>query len=170
MSKEHLAANCGLYCGACSLYRARRDNNPQFIDEMMQVIRNDLPVPDEKINMDEIDCDGCRAGGLLTSYCMGCKIRLCVEKKSDFGHCTECKDFPCSLIADFNNDGMPHHAEAVKNMIDMRLIGIKNWIHEQEKRWQCHACSTAIHWYSGTCPKCETLQPNRLLKLSKDSR
>ena len=162
MSKKHLAANCGLYCGACSLYRARRDKKPQFIDEIMKAIGNKLPVTDKEINLNDIDCDGCLAGSRLTPYCQDCKIRLCVEKNPDIGHCTECKDFPCALIMDFNNDGMPHHAEAIKNLIDIRSIGIENWISKQEKRWQCPKCGTAIHWYSRTCEKCKTLQDDRL--------
>ena len=35
--KEPLAAVCGLYCGACALYRARRDNDPQSLEEILSV-------------------------------------------------------------------------------------------------------------------------------------
>ena len=166
MSKEHLAANCGIYCGACSLYRARRDKSPQFLEEFMKAIGDKLPVPDEKLNLDEIDCDGCLAGGRLTPFCQACKIRLCAKQKSDINRCTECKDFPCSLITDFNNDGIPHHAEAIENLIDMQVIGLESWISEQEKLWQCPACGTSIHWYARICHKCQTVQPDRLPRLS----
>ncbi len=60
MTKEPLAAVCGLYCGACALYRARRDNNPQRLEEILKVWN----MPE-----DDSHCDGCLGGGALTPYC-----------------------------------------------------------------------------------------------------
>ena len=44
--KESLAAVCGLYCGACALYRARRDNNPQRLEEILKVWK----MPENEVN------------------------------------------------------------------------------------------------------------------------
>ena len=35
MGKEHLAAVCGLYCGACVTYRARRDGNAERLEQLV---------------------------------------------------------------------------------------------------------------------------------------
>jgi len=168
MQKGHLAAICGLYCGACSVYRAGRDENPQIIEEIAQAIAKHLPVPVDELNFDNLNCDGCLGGGRISPHCRDCAIRLCAEQKPGVVHCAECNDFPCSIITDFNNDGLPHHAEVIENLAHMREIGVENWIREQEKRWKCPNCGTSMHWYGGTCNKCGTVQPDRLSKLPGD--
>jgi len=35
MESESLVAVCRLYCGACTLYRVRRDNNPQRLEGVL---------------------------------------------------------------------------------------------------------------------------------------
>ena len=157
--KEPLTAVCGLYCGACALYRARRDNNPQRLEEILKVW---------KMPEDESQCDGCLGGGSLTPYCRDCKIRHCAEDRPGVTQCADCSDFPCHLITDFNNDGMRHHAEVLENLNHLREIGAEKWIVEQEERWRCPGCRAQMHWYERTCYSCGVAQPYRLPKLKRD--
>jgi hypothetical protein len=159
--KEPLAAVCGLYCGACALYRARRDNNPQRLEEILKVWN----MPE-----DDSHCDGCLGGGALTPYCRDCKIRHCAEDRPGVTQCADCSDFPCHLITDFNNDGMRHHAEVLENLNHLREIGAEKWIIEQEERWRCPGCRAQMHWYERTCYSCGVVQPYRLPKLKRDKK
>jgi hypothetical protein len=160
---EHLAAVCGLYCGACSLYRARRDDNPQRLEEILRAMTERWNVEE-----DEIECDGCLGGGRLTPYCRDCRMRLCAEEKQDVTRCSDCSDFPCSMITDFNNDGMRHHAEVLENLRRMREIGVEKWIAAEEERWSCPGCGIQVDWYARTCFKCDATQPYRLPNLPRD--
>jgi len=161
---EPLAAVCGLYCGACALYRARRDDNPQRLRAILQASTERRNAPE-----DEIQCDGCLGGGSLTPYCRNCKMRLCAEGKPGVTRCSDCSDFPCNMITDFNNDGMRHHAEALENLRHMQETGPEKWIIEQEERWRCPECRAQVHWYERTCYSCGIMQPYRLPKLPRDN-
>jgi hypothetical protein len=157
--KEPLAAVCGLYCGACALYRATRDNHSQRLEEVLKTW---------KLPEGETQCDGCLGGGALTSYCRDCKMRLCAGERPGVTRCGDCSDFPCDRITDFNNDGMRHHAEAIENLKHMQEIGAEKWILEQEERWRCPECHVQVHWYERTCFSCGVKQPYRLPRLKRD--
>jgi len=165
MEGEHLAAVCGLYCGACSLYRARRDDNPQRLEELVKTMSERWQVKPE-----EIDCDGCLAGGRLMPYCRQCKMRLCAAEKPGVTRCSDCPDFPCSLITDFNNDGMRHHAEVLDNLRRLQEIGVEAWLKKEEERWRCPQCGTPVDWYAQTCFRCGTEQPYRLPSLPREQK
>lgn len=163
MEGEHLAAVCGLYCGACSLYRARRDNDPQQLEELLQTLSERWQIPS-----DELDCDGCLAQGHLMPYCQECKMRLCAADKPGVNRCSDCPDFPCSLVTDFNNDGVRHHAEVLENVRHQREIGVDEWLQEEYERWRCLFCGVSLEWYARTCYRCGTPQPHRLPSLPRD--
>ena len=158
---EPLAAVCGLYCGACGVYRARRDNNAKRLEYVLKAWN--MP-------QDEAQCDGCLGGGALTPYCRDCKMRQCAAQKPGVIRCGDCPDFPCSLITDFNNDGMRHHAEAIKNLKHLSAIGAEKWIVEQEERWRCPECGARMHWYERSCYSCGANQPYRLPRLDRDKK
>ena len=154
MVQEHLAAVCGLYCGACVIYRACHDNNQERIKEFQN----------------NLYCDGCLSGGNLTEYCQQCTIRLCASNKQGVTRCSDCPDFPCSLITDFNYDGMRHHAEVLDSVRRMREVGVTDWLMEQDKRWCCSQCGAPVEWYARPCFQCGAPQPRRLTSLPKDQK
>jgi len=121
-----------------------------------------------QVKPEEINCDGCLGGGLLTPYCRDCKIRLCAAEKPGVTRCSDCPDFPCSLVTDFNNDGMRHHAEVLENLRRMQEIGLEAWLKKEEERWRCPQCQAPVDWYAQTCFKCGTEQPYRLPSLPRD--
>ena len=165
MEGEHLAAVCGLYCGACSLYRARHDNNQERLEEILKNMSERWKVKPEEIN-----CDGCLSGGQLMPYCRDCKIRLCAAEKSGVTHCADCPDFPCSLITNFNNDGVRHHGEVFRNIRRQQKVGVDEWLQEEYERWRCQFCGVSLDWYARTCHRCGTTQPFTIPSILKDRR
>ena len=154
MVEEHLAAVCGLYCGACVIYRACHDNNQKRIEGFQN----------------NLYCDGCLSGGRLTEYCQQCAIRLCPSDKQGVTRCSDCPDFPCSLITDFNYDGIRHHAEVLDNVRRMCEIGVTDWLMEQDKQWRCAQCGAPVEWYARPCFQCGAPQPRRLPSLPNDQK
>ncbi len=151
MEGEHLAAVCGLYCGACSLYRARRDENPERLEELLKPLSERWQVP-----KDELNCDGCLAGGRLMPHCRDCKIKQCAAEKEAVTRCSGCPDFPCQIITAFNNDGVRHHAEVLDNIRRQQKVGVTEWLQEQFERWRCQFCGVSLDWYARSCYRCGT--------------
>ena len=160
MAEEHLATVCGLYCGACTIYRARLDNNQKRLEEFLKTLSSNYPQL--SVTLNDLYCDGCLAQGRLVSYCQYCRIRQCANDKPGVTRCSDCSDFPCSFITDFNNDGLRHHAEALKNLRRQQETGVEAWLKEEEERWRCPQCQAPVEWYAQTCFHCGTPQPNRL--------
>lgn len=165
MEGKHLAAVCGLYCGACSLYRARRDNNRERLEEIVKNMTERRQVKPE-----DIDCDGCLSGGHLMPYCRNCKIRLCAISIPGVTWCSDCPNFPCSIIASFNNDGVRHHAEVFKNIRRQQKVGVDEWLQEEYEQWRCQFCGVSLDWYAQTCHRCGTSQPFTIPSMLRDRK
>lgn len=165
MSEEHLVTVCGLYCGACALYRALHEPDPVKKKTTLKVIAERYGAPAE-----EIECDGCLAGGKLAPYCRNCQILHCATAREGVTRCADCADFPCDIITSFNNDGMRHHAEVLDSIREQQKIGVQAWLEKQDKRWRCPQCGTPSSWYARTCDKCGTQQPYRLPSLPRDKK
>jgi len=159
---EHLVAVCGLYCGACGLYRATKDDN-EHSEEIKRATSERWGVSE-----DEVGCEGCLGGGMLTPYCRACRMRACAEDKAGVSRCSDCVDFPCHMVTDFNSDGARHHAEVLDNLREIQKIGAEEWAAAQEKRWRCPKCDVQVDWYARTCYSCGESQPYRLPKLPSD--
>jgi len=166
MKGEQLAAVCGLYCGACRIYRAWQDNNQELLEE----IRQNMSSRGTTYNLEDLRCDGCLGVGNLTPYCRECPIRLCPDNRPGITRCSDCPDFPCSRITDFNNDGMRHHAEVLANLRRLQEIGLEAWLEQEDKRWRCPQCQAEVDWYAKTCFRCGAIQPRRLPTLPRDKK
>jgi len=166
MDREPLAAVCGLYCGACGIYRAWQNNDR----ELLETIRENMTSQWGEITLDDLRCDGCLGGGHLTPYCNQCALRLCPEDKPGVTRCSDCSDFPCSRITDFNNDGMRHHAEVLDNLRRIAEIGVEAWVRQEKERWRCPQCQAPVDWYARTCFQCGAEQPRRLPSLPRDQK
>ena len=89
-----LMAPCGLYCGTCGVYIARREGNEKFRSALAKLYGT---TPEETV------CDGCMQsdpGKKLYSYCRSCEIRSCVQGKG-FYSCHQCQEWPCERIVNF---------------------------------------------------------------------
>jgi hypothetical protein len=161
MDGENLAAVCGLYCGACEFYRAGHDDSKLKRQEFLQSVAARLGSP----SLDSLQCDGCLGHGHLTPWCHQCALRLCPADKPGVIRCSDCADFPCSRIVDFNNDGMQHHAEVLANLRQFREKGVGEWVKHEEARWRCSQCGNSLGWYDQTCLHCGAKRPGRLFPL-----
>ncbi|MDR0310005.1 MAG: DUF3795 domain-containing protein [Acidobacteriota bacterium] len=154
---ENLITPCGTYCGACSMYRATHDTN----------VRNKMASKSGAGAAQTMQCDGCLGGGRLPSHVPKCAIKECAASKSKTLRCSDCAEFPCSRITDFNNDGVQHHAIVLGNLRRLREIGIKDWAKEEEDRWRCPKCETMFSWYDQECVSCKTPRSEKLFPLRK---
>jgi hypothetical protein len=146
---RRLAAPCGLYCGACVIRSAVKKNDPQFIEFIADGLARYLGHP---VGVEEVDCDGCLSA-VRAAPCRECEIRDCAAAKG-IVWCSQCPDFPCQVITDFNNDEFDHHSEVLDNIRRQQEVGIDGWIGEQEQRWRCPQCGQPTDWYTAQCASC----------------
>jgi hypothetical protein len=110
MSKEILAAPCGLYCGAC-------------ID-----------------NLEYKKCHGCGCNcGECASVAhhKNCNIYQCCVEQRKLRACSECQDFPCTQLIQFCYSPVwQHHFSVIENLRRRKTIGTKRWLAEQESFWR----------------------------------
>ena len=138
---DELIAYCGLFCGACSFKVAYDENDRIHIENMPEKY-------DKFRNMPLEFCPGCR----LENQCGNCDIKDCAEKK-DVKYCSQCDEFPCQKLDDFNKDGIPHHSESIENLQQLKQLGPESWIALQKQKWTCE-CGTKHSWYQKNCKKC----------------
>jgi len=163
LGKENLVAVCGLYCGACPMYLASQSNDEQSRLSLLKRFSSGQM----KLRMEDILCDGCLGGGRVASFCRSCAIRECPTDKPEVTRCSDCSDFACSRITDFNNDGMLHHAEVLNNLRGIRKMGIKEWSQYEQNRWNCPQCSQTVSWYDSQCSNCGAARSERLFQLAE---
>jgi hypothetical protein len=164
--KENLVAVCGLYCGACPMYIATQTNDEQKQSALLKQFSSG-PM---KFKMEDLLCDGCIGNGRVASFCRSCPIRSCPVDKQNVARCSDCPDFPCSRISNFNNDGMLHHAEVLQNLRRIREMGIQKWAKYEEERWRCPQCRMPMSWYDSKCSKCGTPRSERLFPLTQANK
>ena len=164
MGKENLVAVCGLYCGACPMYIATQSNDEQKQNTLLKRFSSG-PV---EFTIEDILCDGCISNGTrVASFCKRCAIRACPTDKQNVVRCSDCPDFPCSRITDFNNDGMLHHAEVLQNLRQLREMGIEKWAKHEEERWSCPQCRLPVSWYDSECSNCGAPRSEHLFPLQQ---
>jgi hypothetical protein len=154
MEGIHLGAVCGLYCGACTLYRARHDIDRKGLESFFQGLAKRWNVP-----VEQVTCEGCLSKGPISPYCAACEIKKCAAGKPDVTRCNDCPDFPCELITRFSNDGVAHHAVVLKSIRRQQKIGILEWCEEEFERVRCQVCGVSLDWYAQTCHRCGTKNP-----------
>jgi len=102
--KKYIAM-CGLDCGKCNAYIARKNNDnllrKKTAEEWNERYRKDnrgRPV----IKPEDINCNGCLSDGPVYLYCRRCKIRLCGFKKK-LKNCKKCIDFQCKNLIELQS-------------------------------------------------------------------
>jgi len=161
MDNQPLVAVCGLFCGACTLYRARHDIDRKDAPEIIKRTADRWKVAPEQLT-----CEGCLSDGPLTPYCAACAMKKCAAAKG-ITRCADCAGFPCETITKFSNDGVPHHASVLKAVRRQKKIGIDEWYEEEFERVRCQLCGVSLDWYATVCHRCGTVNP-RVVGLNKD--
>ncbi len=120
-----LIAPCGLYCGACALFKARKDK------EFRIKLAQERGIPVEQLFL----CAGCRpmkgrvkaAGGQPI-----CDTYACVKKKG-VEYCYQCDEFPCLKLAPCADKADKPHNTKVYNLVLLQKLGIDEWLKKKER-------------------------------------
>jgi hypothetical protein len=139
--KKKLAAVCGLYCEACTLYIATTED-----PERMKWMTERFQLSEETMR-----CYGCRAAK-RGPYCQTCKMFACAaERGIDF--CVECKDYPCHDLKQFQFE-RPHRIELWDDLEQIKTKSYKTWLKEIRENYTCSQCQTINSAYDLKCRKC----------------
>ena len=140
---NQILAPCGIYCPECSFRVAYETQNRAHLTPM--------PAKFDKfkgMELEQFNCAGCISENKFAD----CKMKQCVTARK-LQHCGQCDEFPCELINNFANDGLPHHKKAKENLEYVRKHGLDKFFEEIEKRIHC-ACGEKLSWYVTKCPAC----------------
>jgi hypothetical protein len=115
---------CGLNCSVCEIYRASH-GDLDLHEELVLWFQENIDK-----NITEISCEKCRR---LNKKCWteNCFFRNCATERG-YTYCFECEDFICEELEKFAQTA-PHHARTIKNMKQMKKMGLKNWITSQKE-------------------------------------
>jgi predicted RNA-binding Zn-ribbon protein involved in translation (DUF1610 family) len=136
-----LAAVCGLYCEACSLFIATKED-PARLKAMAKRFQ---------VSEEAVKCYGCRSAK-RGPYCQTCKMFSCTtERGIDF--CFECGEYPCNDLKQFQSE-MPHRIELWNDLEQIKAMGYKNWLKNTREKYTCPRCGTINSAYDAKCRKC----------------
>ncbi len=166
MNIEKLVAACGLYCGACEIYRAYHNGNKAKLEE----VRVGLNARGgTSFTLEDMECDGCTAEGKINAWCRNCGMRSCAQHKDAEKICSPgCGDYPCAQLKAFSTDSMTHHHEIIGNLTRLHKVGLKKHAKQEAERWRCPKCKQPMSWYDKACLKCGEPRSNKLFKLEYD--
>jgi hypothetical protein len=136
-----LGAVCGLFCEACSIYIASRED-----PDRLALIAAGFGQARE-----ETYCEGCRAGRRAL-YCRSCKMFACAAEQG-LAFCGECSRYPCTEIEAFARE-YPHRAHVHEDLRRIRDVGPEAWIEEARRRYACPTCGTINSAYDLSCRRC----------------
>lgn len=134
----NMLAYCGIYCEQCSARTAFIERDGRHLE--------DFPGKYKRNDLAEYDCEGCKGRNI----CGPCDLKECAGGKG-VDSCAECADFPCAIISDFGNDGIPHHGQAFENLHTIREHGVDAWFKTLQPALRCH-CGQRQSWYFH-CPE-----------------
>jgi hypothetical protein len=162
--KEHLAAACGTYCGACPAYLAKHSEGQRKVSSGPTKAMKGIPPSNW---MDGLVCDGCLSGGVLAAHCQMCNIRLHALNSQNDSRCSHCEELPCYRITNLiNQGGYLHRKEYLPNLEKIRQMGVQQWVKYEEKRWRCPKCGMPMSWYDTECAGCGQPRSRDLFALS----
>ncbi|KPJ53487.1 hypothetical protein AMJ39_04545 [candidate division TA06 bacterium DG_24] len=146
MDNRSLVGRCGLYCGACGIYRAQRDDQ-----EWRKRIAEHFDCPAEKVR-----CDGC---GALTPDCWGwdCKLVLCLNNR---GHqfCNECPDYEQHTCEKFEKLAKRYLEEdgvdLRKNLAMIEEGRVDEWLADSKRLYACRHCGKPVTTGAKRCHHC----------------
>ena len=138
---KNLAAVCGLYCEACTL----------FIATMEDPIRLKELAARFQLSEEVMKCYGCRSSK-RGPYCETCKMSACAaERGIDF--CFKCVEYPCNDLKQFQSE-RPHRIELWDDLERIKNIGYKHWLKEIKENYTCPQCQSINSAYDLKCRKC----------------
>ncbi len=145
MVDKNLVGKCGLYCGACGIYMAYKDDG-----ELLDNLAKSFKCPPEKVR-----CEGCMA---LTpeSWGYNCKIVQCLRTNGlDF--CYQCSEYEKGLCEKFEKLAKSYLEDAgvdlKANLERIKKGEVEEWLLESQEKYKCPSCGKPLPVY-GTKGKC----------------
>ncbi|MCL6578791.1 MAG: DUF3795 domain-containing protein [Candidatus Bathyarchaeota archaeon] len=150
MVNKNLVGRCGLYCGACIIYRASKDS-----DQLRMNVAERM-----KSKPEEIRCEGCQTvlkdGWNVKSEEWGknCKIIRCLRAKGlDF--CYQCSIYPnCEKFLEIANSCLKHGENLIENLERIKTGQVEEWLEEENRKWKCRKCGKPIAMHLSECHWC----------------
>lgn len=164
INNKNLRGACGIFCGACPIYIATRDNNEKLTSIICFLW---------KVKPEEAKCLGCMQSDppqqLFVAHCQICTIRNCVKSKGIYS-CHQCEKWPCSIIE--NSDLASVLPASIRNSIQRvmkRAIplwrekvathgnekGNLEWARAEAERYHCHSCGEPLFRTAQKCSACK---------------
>ena len=138
---KNLAAVCGLYCEACTLFIATTEE-PARLKGFAERFQ---------LSEEAMRCYGCRSDE-RGPYCQTCKMFACAaERGIDF--CIECEEYPCNDLKQFQSEA-PHRIELWDDLERIKTVGFKHWLEEISENYTCLQCESINSAYDLKCRKC----------------
>ena len=145
--ESKLISRCGIYCGACYIYRSFKDGG-KLLDAVAQKL---------EVSKEEVRCNGCLGPAEdLWRNCRVCQIRACLKDKG-FEFCYECPDFEDSSCAGYERlrEGCKRRGEDAREaLLRIKAGDVDNWLKEQDLKWRCATCGSRVWWEQETCFQC----------------
>lgn len=123
-----LIAPCGMNCRLCMAYG--RERKP---------------------------CPGCRGEDTnKAKTCAGCKIKNCEHlAHSHARYCYSCEDYPCEKIRHIDKRYRAKYGMSmIENLTSIRNLGVRQFIKNEEEKWQCPHCGELICVHKPQCLNC----------------
>jgi hypothetical protein len=131
---EDLIAPCGMNCGLCISYLARK---------------NDLNSRGFK----RVYCEGCRPRGKNCLH-MGDGCALLREGRVRF--CCECGDFPCKRLKALDKRyRTKYHMSMLENLRAIQERGLGGFLEREGETWRCPRCGEMLCCHNGLCMRCQ---------------
>ena len=130
-----LIAPCGMNCGICMAHLREKNS-----------------------------CPGCRGADTDKPVTrVRCKIKTCEyfqNGKAKF--CFECEKFPCNILNHLDvRYQTKYRMSMIKNLENIRNIGIRRFLKDEKVRWTCTRCNGTICVHKGYCVECGKKRPRK---------
>jgi hypothetical protein len=140
-SGKTVAAVCGLYCEACTLFIATKED-----PERLKGLAKRYQLPEEAVK-----CHGCRSAK-RGPYCATCKMFSCAAERG-IEFCVECAEYPCGDLKQFQSE-RPHRIELWDDLEQIKALGYERWLKNVRGNYTCPQCRTINSAYDSKCRKC----------------
>ena len=153
---KKLAAVCGLFCPACTVYIGTNED-PERLKALASRIGR---------KVEELECHGCRTDKRCFFCTSLCTMAKCAAQKGvDF--CGQCPEYPCSDLRTFQA-AMPHRIELWEWLERINDAGYETWYAEMIEHFSCRRCGIMNSAYDLKCRKCGEEPSCEYVRMHKD--